>query len=259
MILSRRAALNGIYLDTLYERIVVTGIDFGAPAETINAVSRMGGAGQRITNAHYDKLEVTVRFSISASKRDLFARRQIYETACKWALQGGWLTVNFLPDRRLWVDKAQIQNPGEMRDWNGEYSILFVAYSVPFWQDVFPVSTTKTSVSSSSFTLNIPGQYRTVAEVEFTNTSGSSVSTFSITVGGSTIALTGLSLANNKKLRIYHTDDGILKITSDGTSVYSKRSTASADDLYVNPGSASVSMTAGGAGTLKVSCYGRYA
>ena len=258
MILSRRAALNGQYLDNLYERIVITGIDFGAPAETINAVSRMGGAGQKITNAHYDTLEVTVKFAINVSQRDLFTRRQIFEDACKWALQGGWLTVNFMPDRKLYVDKVQIQNPGELRDWTGEYSFTFKAYGVPFWQDTIPASETKTSVSSSSFNMIIPGQYPTVAEAEFTNTSGSSVSTFSITVGSSTIALTGLSLANNKKLRIYHTDNGLLRITADGSSVYNKRSSASTDDLYVNPGTAAISMTAGGAGTLKVSCSGRY-
>lgn len=258
MILSRRAALNGTYLDAQDTQIVITGIDFGAPAETVNAVSRMGGAGQKITNAHYDTLEVTVKFAIHESKRNLSTRRQVYEDACKWAMQGGWLTVNFLTGRKLWVDKVQIQNPGELRDWTGEYSITFKAYSVPFWQDTTPASTTKTSVSSSSFTMTIPGQYPTVADAEFTNTSGSSISTFSITVGSSTIALTGLSLANNKKLRIYHENNGTLRITADGSSVYSKRTSASHDDLYVNPGSASVSMTAGGAGTLVVTCSGRY-
>ena len=258
MILSRRIALNGVQLDELYERIVIREISFGEVQETVSATSRMGGSGQRITGEHYETLEVTVSFAIMVPAKDMITRRRIYEDVCRWAMQKGWLTVNFMPERRLYVDKTQIRGAGDMRDWTGEYSITFKAYSVPFWQDIVPESISKTSVSSSTFNMMIPGQYRTVADAEFTNTSGSEIFTFSITVGGSTIALTGLTLANNKKLSIYHEDNGILRIKADGTSVYDKRTAASADDLYADPGVAAVSMTAGGAGTLKVSVRGRY-
>ena len=49
MILSRRVALGGVQLDEIHEAIVIRSIDPGVPNETINAVERMGGAGQRIT------------------------------------------------------------------------------------------------------------------------------------------------------------------------------------------------------------------
>ena len=258
MILSRRIALNGVQLDELYERIVIREISFGEVQETVSATSRMGGAGQRITGEHYETMEVSVSFAIMVPAKDMITRRRIYEDVCRWAQQRGWLTVNFMPERRLYVDKTQIRGAGDMRDWTGEYSITFKAYSVPFWQDIVPISVSKTSVSSSTFNMMIPGQFRTVADAEFTNTSGSAVTTFSLTVDGNTIALTGLTLANNKKLSIYHEDNGILRIKADGTSVYDKRTTASADDLYADPGVAAVSMTAGGAGTLKVSVRGRY-
>lgn len=258
MILSRRIALNGQQLDELYERIVIREISFGGIQETVSATSLMGGSGQRITGAHYETMEVSVSFAIMVPAKDMITRRRIYEEVCRWAMQKGWLTVNFMPERRLLVDNVQIQGAGDMRDWTGEYSITFKAYSVPFWQNTVPMSVSKTSVSSSTFNMMVPGQYRTVADAEFTNTSGSQVTSFSITVDGNTIALTGLTLANTKKLSIYHEDNGILRITADGTSVYDKRSAASADDLYVDPGVAAVSMTAGGAGTLKVSVRGRY-
>ena len=257
MILSRRAALNGTQLDELYGRIVIRGIELGAPEESIDAVGLLGGAGQRILRTHAETLSVIVRWAMDVPKNDLITRRRIYEDVCKWARQKGWLTINYMPERRLYVDTVKFSS-AELFNWTDEYEITFTAYSVPFWQDIVPVSISKTSVSSSTFNMLIPGQYRTVAEAEFTNTSGSQVTAFSITVGGNTIALTGLTLANNKKLRIYHEDNGILRITADGTSVYDKRSAASADDLYADPGAASVSMTAGGAGTLKVSCRGRY-
>ena len=257
MILSRRAALNGIQLDELYGRIVIRGIELGAPEESIDAVGLLGGAGQRILRTHANTLSVVIRWAMNVPKNDLITRRRIYEDVCRWARQKGWLTVNYMPDRRLYVDTVKFSG-AELFKWTDEYEITFTAYSVPFWQDTAPVSVSKTSVSSSTFNMMIPGQYRTVAEAEFTNTSGSQVTSFSITVGGNTIALTGLTLANTKKLRIYHEDNGILRIKADGTSVYDKRSAASADDLYAEPGTAAVSMTAGGAGTLKVSVRGRY-
>ena len=258
MILSRRIALNGQQLDDLHERIVIREISFGEVQETVSTTSRMGGSGQRITGTHYETMEVSVSFAILVPSKDLITRRRIYDDVCRWAMQKGWLTVNFMPDRRLYIDKTQIRGAGDLRSWDGEYSITFKAYSVPFWQDVVPVSVSKTSVSSSTFNMMIPGQYRTVADAEFTNTSGSEIFTFSITVDGNTIALTELTLANNKKLSIYHEDNGILRITADGTSVYDKRTAASADDMYADPGTAAVSMTAGGAGTLKVSVRGRF-
>ena len=257
MILSRRAALNGVQLDELYGRIVIRGIELGAPEESVEAVGLLGGSGQRILRIHENTLTVVVKWAMDVPKNDMITRRRIYEDVCRWARQKGWLTVSYMPELRLYVDTVRFSG-AELFNWTDEYEITFTAYSVPFWQDIIPASVTKTSVSSSTFNMLIPGQYKTVADAEFTNTSGSSIATFSMTVGGSTIALTGLTLANNKKLSIYHEDNGILRIKADGTSVYDKRSAASADDLYAEPGTAAVSMTAGGAGTLKVSVRGRY-
>ena len=259
MILSRRLALNGQQLDELYERVVIRKIEFGEIGNTVSTVSRMGGVGQRITGDHYETMDIRLTFAINVTKRDLITRRRIYEDVCAWAMQAGWLTVNFLPERRLWIDKVLIQGAGDLRDRNGEYLITFRAISVPFWQDVLPVSVTKTSYASGSFTLPVPGQFRTVAEVEFKNTSGSAITSFSITVGGNIIALTGISLANNATLKITHENNGILRILEGSTSVYDKRTAASADDLYADPGNRTVTLSAGGAGTLKVSVRGRYA
>lgn len=103
------------------------------------------------------------------------------------------------------------------------------------------------------------GQHRTVVDCEFTNTSGSSIDTFAITADGNTITLTGLGLADGKTLKIHHGTDGLLRITADGVNAYGKQSAGGADDLYVNPGTATVSVTAGGAGDLTLSCTGRYA
>ena len=58
MILTKRAALDGVQLDELHDAIVIRGIEPGTPNETLQATGRMGGAGQRVTVQHYDMLEV---------------------------------------------------------------------------------------------------------------------------------------------------------------------------------------------------------
>lgn len=113
-------------------------------------------------------------------------------------------------------------------------------------------------VSSGSLTLGVNGSAETVMDVSFKNTSGSTVNTFSVTAGGKTIALTGLGLANNATLTIDHDENGLIRMKIGSTSVLDKRTAESADDLTVKPGAVSVSFTAGGAGTIQVTCKGRY-
>ena len=261
MILSRRAALNGVQLDELYGRIVIRGIELGATEESVDTVSMLGGAGQRILRTHAETMTVTVKWAMDVPKDDLITRRRIYEDVCKWARQKGWLTVSYMPERKLYVDKVKFSG-AELFKWTDEYEITFTAYSVPFWQDVFPVSVEKTNVSSTTFNMVIPGQEQTVAEVDFINTSTEALTSFSIAIGGSTISLTGLLIVQNIHLIIDHTETGILRIYGwDGVNAvsgYSLRTAGSADDLYVDPGTAGVALIADKAGTLKVSVRGRY-
>lgn len=261
MILSRRVALNGAQLDELYERIVIRGIETGVPKESIQAVNLMGGYGQRITAQHWETLDVSVRFAIDVRKDDLITRRQIWEDVCSWAMsgEGGWLTVNYLPDRRFFVDKTILPAPGDLRDWMNEYTIIFRAYHIPFWQDEYPATVTKEGSTGGTMTLRVGGHFPTVVDAEFENKSGSSMSIFSITAGGKQISLTGLSLANNEKLKIHHGTDGILRITEGGRNAYGKQDIGGASDLTVNPGDVTIVVAAQRVGDLKVSAIGRYA
>lgn len=259
MILSRRVALDGAYLDEIHEAIVIRGINTGVPHEDLQAVSRMGGWGQRVTRQHWESMDVTVTFAIDVPKRNMELRREIWEDVVSWALGCGWLTVNYMPDRRLRVDKAILPGSGDLWAWTDSFTITFRAYNVPFWQDANPSAVAARNVSSFSGVLGVPGQFRTVADVTFHNGSGSAMTSFSITVAGRTIALSGISLANGADLVISHGTDGLLRVTAGGTSVYDKITSSSADDLYMDPGTAAISMTAGKSGNITVSCYGRYA
>ena len=259
MILSKRVALGGVQLDQVHERIVIRRIDAGVPHEEIQAVSRMGGAGQRVTGQHWETLDVTVGFAIDVPKTNMALRMEIFESVVSWAMEKGWLTVGHMPDRRMWVEKVILPSAGDVWDWTAEFRITFRSYGVPFWQDAYPTRVSNNSIQSGRMTIGVRGQVRTVIVVSFKNNGSAAISDFSVNAGGSTIILSGIGLAVNETLEIFHTEDGLLKITAGGRNVFGKRTAGSADDLYVTPGSRYVDISTSQPGKATLSCYGRYA
>ena len=256
MILSKRVALGGQQLDELHERIVIRSIDPGVPTETIQAVSQMGGFGQRVTGQHWDVLEVSVSFAIDIEKRLMAERRAVFDMVNSWAMRKGWLTVNWLPGRRMWVDKVVFPGSGDLWDWTSEYTIVFRAYGVPFWQDETPSSGTSGTSSSGSVWISNNGNMTSVVDVTFRNMSGMTIHNFYTQVSGNVIRLSSLGLGGRETLRIHHGSDGLLQIHIGGRSVYDRYS--GDDDLYIGPGGTSVYYSADRAGILTAECYGRY-
>ena len=255
MILSRRVALGSSYLDQLDSRIVIRSVDPGVPHEEVSAENLMGGSGQRITGQHWQNIDVAVSFAIDIPKKQLAARKEVFDKVIKWALGKGWLTVNYISGRRLWVDKVVVPGSGDLFEWTNEYTITFRAYGVPFWQD-------SAATTSTSGSITVPGTVTTVCDAEITNASGSTIDTMTVTVGSSSFEFSGLGLADGERLVIGHENDGTLYIRKyTGSSYYvrvmDKRSGGSADDLYVEPGDNTITIT-GGTVTASVSCYGRY-
>ena len=257
MILSRRVALGGIQLDELHERIVIRSIDPGVPYETTDAVNRMGGVGQRVTSQHWETLEVVVTYAIDVSKREMQLRREIFDMVNAWAMKKGWLTVNWMPNRRFYVDKVVLPGSGDMWNWTNEFSITFRAYNVPFWQDDQPAQAVSATVNTGRIWVPVGGNVKSVMDISFRNMSGMVINNFQVSAGGNIIRLAALGLGGSSILQISHGVDGLLRITADGNSVYSKY--RGSDDLYVNPGNVAVDFTADRAGILTAQCYGRWA
>lgn len=263
MELRHRVALNDVQLDELDERILVLGVNDAAGRETMNAVSRFGGFGQRVTVRHRDTLDVNVRFGLRIKADDMVARSELFEKISAWAMGGGWLTLNYKPNRRLYVTCAQLPGAGDLADWASEFSVVFRAYGVPYWQQVTPAQMKVNSTKSVTRMLEVPGTAPTVFDATFFNLSGMTIANFVITAGGKKITLENLGLAANETLAIEHTAEGLLRIgiysaTNVWRSVLGCRTASSHDDLVVNPGAVQWSVSAQRAGRLVVSCCGRY-
>ena len=255
MIMSRRAALGGVYLDAQDTSIIIRGIDLGVPHESMTAVNRMGGAGQRQTFQHWEYLDVNITFAIDKKKTELSARRTVFDKAMKWAMTKGWLTVNYMTGRQLYIEKAILPSAGDLRDWTADFTITLRAMSVPFWQD-------STATTSTGASITVPGVEWTVCDASIVNSGNSTINDLSVTIGDSEIIFETLGLEAGETLEIGHTTDALVTIQIKNTnnvyrSAYNKRTAGSADDLVVMPGTRSITVT-GGTTTKSISCRGRW-
>ena len=255
MILSRRAALNGQQLDELDERIVIRSINPGVPNETLGETQRMGGAGSRLTGQHWNSLDVIVVYAIDVPKTDLETRRNIFDKVNAWAKAGGWLTINYMPGKRAYIDKTLLPASGDLWQWTNEVTLTFRAYNVPFWQDEEAQKAVK-QLSNGTMNVHVNGPERTVLNASLKNVSGQSIKDISIGCGKHTLKFSGINRGASATLVISHGTDGLLRANVGSTSVYSK--ITGADDLYADPGDRTVSITATRALEVTVESYGRY-
>lgn len=267
MQLRRRVTLAGVQLDSVDNRILIQSVEVSAGKDQISAVPLSAGSGSRVTATHRDSLDITVKFTINEKSYNLSARAAVLEAVNSWAAGGGWLSLNYKSGRKIRVMCAQLAAEGDAGKRGTEYSVVFRAYGVPWWQASDTTLVSQTGISTYSGSVTVPGQQETVADVSFKNTSNSTTDTLSITVSGSSMSFSGLGLEKNETLEIEHIDNGqraLLRIriknTSDSyRSVMDKRSAGSADDLYVMPGSRNISFSAANAGNLTITCAARYA
>ena len=265
MRLSRRVALGGVNLDSLDNRILISGIDEAAGKETISGVAAANGTGQRITGRRRDTLDVNVKFRLWIRRDDMAARAELLEKINAWAAKGGWLTTNYKGNRRLMAVLAQAPGLGDPFLWTGEYQMTFRAYSVPYWEDRVAVTVQTSTGSTRNATIEVPGSAETVMEATVWNRSGAKISWVTVTCGDSVIDLAGLDFGAGERIVITHshsTDYFVLRIRqgtdSSMKSILAKRTPESSDDLYVNPGSCACQVTAQRAIQAEFSVRGRY-
>lgn len=189
---------------------------------------------------------------------DLAARSAIVDAVNEWAGTGGVLRCSTRPDRQITLITTGYAAAGDLRDYNAPLRIDFETAAVPCWENVLAAKYEATAASGST-TLALSGNAPTWAEVDVTaGTSG--LTSLSVTFGDSTIALSGFSIASGKKLRLWHDDNGILRITSDASpyKMAQYRSAASADDLIAGPGNAAAAFTANTSCGITIQARGRY-
>ena len=262
MILSRRVKLNDVQLDQLGEEygfpIVIQRVDPGTTKENITAVDLMAGVGQRVTGSHFQTIDVQVTYGINIPKENLTARRAVFDLVNAWAVNGGWLMISEIPDRRVYIDKVILPSAQELRDWTAEFTITFRAYAVPFWQDAKPTQATRYGASQGSLQLQVNGNTDTVYNVKWTNISGASINSLRIYEnGGSSINIMNFPpIGGSASIDITHTSKGLISVKSGSTDLYSYMT--GDDDLFIRPGLHTIGFACPRAGRIELTAYGRY-
>lgn len=262
MILTRRVSLNDVQLDSLDGRILIQGVEDGTPRRSVNAVSIYGTDGQRMTGDRREALDITVRFAIMLGKRQAEERDKIFDKVLLWASSGGWLRYSGKPGKMIYVKCTATPGVGDYTQWNSDYSLTFRAYGVPYWVSETETQKSAVRVSSKALTLSNAGTTKSPLEMEFTNNS-TECNTVQISANGRVIRLTDLGLETNETLVIDHDSDGLQRIRirdTDGVyrSAMASRTEASADEVWLFPGSNRVTLSAQKAGDITVRCRGRF-
>lgn len=244
------AFLNGVALHSISPDIIIHDISYAQPSikdETFSVAHRNGA---RLYKRSYSSATVEISFEIHAYS--VAQRQEICQAICTWAKNGGELKTNDRDGLFLQCVCTEFPSIQSAMNWTDELSIVFTAYSVPFWQDVAQTSIAFTAGTSGSKSQYIGGN-ADGSFVEAEIVAGASLSSVSLTVNGRTLSLTGLSVSSGSTIKITYDTDGIQSIKVGTTSLLNKRS--GVDDLLVNCGESNTFSFASSASvtvTLKV-------
>ena len=248
------ATMDGVALSTI-SGVIIKEVHEDAPTIEVTNGERPGRHGQLLLNRKRQSLKVALDCLITEI-HNLQTRTAKAESLAAWA-DGETLELSNHPGRVLKGYLSAEPTLGDVRDYTSALRVEFTADVVPFWQD--KTATTKSdSGSEKSGTITVPGTVKTPVSVTVAPASGT-LTDLTLTIGGSTITLAGMSVGTLQTLYIDRTDRDDIRIRRGSTSYMSKRSAASADDLFVSPGTVNYSYTANTSVNITFSVKGRWA
>lgn len=247
------AWMDGVALSTVGPVLIRQVYEDPATME-IQTGDRPGRYGQRKLSAKRQSLTVAIECQIR-ELYNLAARSRVVEEIARWA-HGSVLELSNHPGRRLHVYLSAEPALGEVRDYTSAVRIEFTADEIPYWEDATPEKTVL-SGDDEEGTLAIHGTVPTPVSLVAAPTG--TLTAFSVTAGGSTVSLTGISVASSATLIFERDPMDNLMIRSGSTVLLSKRSATSADDLLADPGSVEISFESDVSCEVTFTAKGRWA
>ncbi len=236
--------MNNVALSSISGAIYVSRISYKPASMRFNTAEVAGRNGERVESVKRKGTTVTVSFYLK--KTDNINRQEIVQAVAAWAKEG-ILQTSDRPHTRLHVRCVDFPFVSDVCDWLTPVTIVFQTFEQPFWEEMME-SVLTLSGSSGSGSLYVPGNAGK-ALVEVTVTPSSSMENITLTVGSTSITLTGVSATSSSPVTITYDENGIQKILRGTTSVLSKRT--GNDDLIAEcGGSNAVSFSASAAASV---------
>ena len=229
------AWMDGVALSSLGPYLI-QGVQEDPAEVDAMATPRLGMDGQWPGVQRRTALRVVILVAIR-ELYDLGRRSMLAETLAGWA-RGSILQLSNHPERRLRVRCTGWPSVGAARSYTEELRVELTAWTPPYWEDQQPARLTLTGDQAEG-SIRLPGTAR--APIAVTVTPTSALTDFAVTVGGQTITLEELAVPAGEQLLLTRDDEDNLQITSGGVSLMRRRTPASADDLYCEPGAVAVS------------------
>ena len=250
-----RVSLNGVEMDSLDEECLLI-LDVGYPVVDATPMTNRTANldGYDYDTPYLEKRLVSVTFEIHAY--DTAQRNALCQLVNNWAKAGGVLRTSDRAGQQLRnVRCEQFASIESSKNWTDPLTLVFSTTYNPHWQSE-EVKTLTLAGTYATGSLSVDGN-TSEALVNVNITANADVNSVQITVGNSTLKLTGLSLSNNGKLIIDYVNERYLRITQNGTSVMGKLNPSSSDVLSIPSGTTkNITITASGRITAVVTARG---
>ena len=235
--------------------IIIREVHEDAPTLEILNGERPGRAGQLVLGRKRQSLKVTLECLITEI-HNLQTRAQKAQDLAQWA-NGSVLTLTNHNNQQLNGHLTAVPTLGEVRDYNSPLRVEFTADQIPYWEDRTATTETVQALTTSSGSLTVPGTAPTPVIVTVKPT-GSTMTDFTLTLGGKTITMTGMSVSSSQTLYFDRNTRDDLQIRRVSVSYMSKRTPESDDDLVVDPGTVAYEYTANTPVNVTFSFRGRW-
>ena len=244
--------LNNAALSEISPSIYVA--DIAYPAQSISReTGRFGGRDGMFSgqNDYVEPKKIQISFVVREYLTD--DRQQVIQDVIGWAINGGWLKASDRPGQRIYVKLTQPPTVNSVMRWTETLGMEFTAFDFPFWQDIDPV--TVDVAKGEMGVLTVGGVHESFVSV--TITAEAHLTSVTLSCGGTTIALEGISVNSGQTIVLSYSDEHhLLEIKRGSTPLLNKRTPESDDDLICKPGQNIVSFDADGAATCQFKAWG---
>lgn len=243
--------LNDVSLTGLHQDICVTDISYPASAPEYTVANFAGRPGGMPVRNHQRQTVVSVSFEIHVYGAQ--ARQTACQEVVRWAENGGKLQTSDRPDQYLLCVCTKLPSVESASKWTDSLTVEFTAYTVPYWMGLYPAKTVISGASAQGV-IFVPGNAETRPSVKIT--ASAAITTLTVAFGDTSVTLSGLTVSSGDEIVFAHDDANVLSVKTGETSLLSKITVTSSDDLYASCGSVPVSVTAGASVTAEFTAKG---
>ena len=250
MISRYEAYMDGVALSSIDENLLILDIQHHPSDIRFNTGKIANRNGSMVISESQEGASVTILFELHLY--GIADRQAACQAVQRWAM-GNVLETNDRTGQQLLARCTSFPRIDSAMNWTDPIEMTFTAFEHPYWEEKTAETLTFTAGTSGEDTIDVPGNVDG-AFVEAEITAQAAVSEISLTVGETSITLSGLALENGQIVRIAYDDRNIQSIKVGNTSLLDKRT--GSDDLLTVCGENTVSYSASASVQVTVSVRG---